>query len=72
MSRVVLRRKVGRSLTAVGESSRTRQGGLPYQYGGGSAGPEWTEGDLQERESEFLEELVMRTYKVDFIMSGAK
>ena len=31
-------------------------------------------GDLQEREreSEFLEELVMRTYKVDFIMSGAK
>ena len=27
MSRVELRRKVGRSLTAVGESSRTREGG---------------------------------------------
>ena len=26
-------------------------------------------GDLQERESEFLEELVMGTYEVDFIMS---
>ena len=47
--------------------------GLPYLYGGGSAGPEWTGGGfVGERESEFLEELVMRTYEVNFIMSGAK